>query len=80
MAITTRFVIDFAKLKSMGGGSTTTFCKRHNLPRCHIYAVNNRQSFNDGSKSQYIAEKLMTLGVGEWINIDEVVKKVEEVA
>jgi hypothetical protein len=69
--ITTRFVIDFRKIKEIGGGSTTTFCKRHNLPRVHIYAINNRQSFNDGSKSQMIAEKLMSIGVGKWIEIDE---------
>jgi hypothetical protein len=71
-----QFLIDFAKVKEMGGGSVVTFCKRNNLPRCHIYAINGKKAFNDGSKSQMIAEKLMILGIGKWVNI----VKVDEVA
>lgn len=66
------FTIDMAKLKEVGGGSVATFCKRNQINRPLIYQINNQRSFVDGSNAQSVAQRLLTLGIGKWVN------KVEE--
>lgn len=68
------FTVDIAKLKEVGGGSVKTFCERNGLPRCDIYQVDGRKCFRDGSKGQRVAEKLIALGIGKWVNDEKVVK------
>jgi len=67
----TVFKIDFSKVKTIGGGSVSTFCKRNGLKRTIIYQMNGSTNFRDGSQTQAMAEKLINLGVGGWVEIGE---------
>lgn len=67
------FEVDVAKLKEVGGGSITTFCDRNGLSRCHLHNINGRRSFRCGSKGQLMAEKLIAMGIGKWVNDTKVV-------
>lgn len=62
------FVVDFAKIKQASGGSIKKFAERNELPRRLVSYVNGRRSFVDGSVGQGVAEKLLALGVGQWVN------------
>lgn len=64
-----KFEIDRKKIMIEGSGSVTTYCKRKGIDYRTLYNVlqSKRTRFEDGSKSQAVVDKLIHLGVGEWV-------------
>ena len=67
------FEVDFAKLKKIGSGSIQTFAELNSLPRRYVNYVDGKKSFVKGSKGQAVAERLVILGVGDWVNDERVI-------
>ncbi|WP_456403509.1 hypothetical protein [Hydrogenimonas sp.] len=66
-----KFVIDRAKLLNLGGGSVAEFCKRYDIDRQLFYSVIGRSRVSSGTQAHKIVEKLIEMGVGKFVNVDE---------
>lgn len=65
------FVIDDAKLKNLGGGSVSSFCKRFKIERGKLYGLRNKSHVQEGTEAQMIVERLISIGVAEYRNVEE---------
>ena len=63
-----RFVVDMDKIKVLGSGSVKTYCRRNGIDYKTLYNIRKGAvRFEDGSKAQKVSERLIELGVAEWI-------------
>jgi len=64
------FVVDTDKILVEGFGSIKTYCKAHDLNPLEVhqltFTAKNQQYFQDGSKKQELAKRLVNLGVAYW--------------
>ncbi len=63
-----RFEIDKKKMMTDSGGSVTSFCKRHGIDYRTLTNImaSKRKRFDEGSKAQSVAERLISLGIARW--------------
>lgn len=62
------FELNEAKMQNMGGGSITSFCERFNINRNLMYHIKGKSYVRPNTKSASLVEKLITMGVGKYIN------------
>ena len=66
-----KFQLNRAEMLNMGGGSVTEFCRRFNIDRNLLNHVLKKSHVKSGTKSQALVEKLISMGVGRYVNVAE---------
>lgn len=67
----TEFMLDEAKMLNMGGGNISSFCEQYGVDRNLMYSVRGASHVKAGTKSFELVKKLVNLGVGKFVNINQ---------
>ena len=67
----TEFILDEAKMLNMGGGNISSFCEQYGVDRNLMYSVRGASHVKAGTKSFDLVKKLVNLGVGKFVNINQ---------
>lgn len=67
----TAIVVDYRKIKELGGGSVKGFCDIYQLPYQQVYALHGKSHTRRNSKSADVFKKLTVLGCASVIDVQK---------